>query len=449
VAVTYGVMPDSFGLPRLVEDGLTLRWATLEDADALAAFNVRLHSEDFERDPEHWVELWTRDLMSGRHPTTSAGDFTIVADRNGQIVSSAVLISQTWAYEDVEFGCGRPELVGTATEYQRRGLVRSQFEAIHAKSMARGEMVQAITGIPWYYRRFGYEMALDLGGSRRLDLDKIKPLPEAKDERYRLRRAGVEDRAVLSELYDIHTSRSLVKCVRDEALWKYELEVESSRYFNLRSLMVIEEPDGKVAGYTDLSFIPNSPFVRELGVLSGVSLRAVATSLARHVKSQLASDVDLKAKNAAALIFQLGVDHPVYDALESDLDPPRRPYAWYLRVADIAAFVQQIAPVLQTRLSGSVMAGHTGELKLNFYQSQLCLRFESGCLVGVKPYEPDGFFDGHAFFPDLTFLQLLFGYRSRQELEQARSDVFVSDVEMGILVDALFPRRPSCVSPVA
>ena len=30
----------------------------------------------------------------------------------------------------------------------------------------RGELVQGITGIPYYYRQFGYEMALDLGGGR-------------------------------------------------------------------------------------------------------------------------------------------------------------------------------------------------------------------------------------------------------------------------------------------
>ena len=35
---------------------------------------------------------------------------------------------------------GRPEAVGTRPEYRRRGLVRAQFEVIHAWSAERGEL---------------------------------------------------------------------------------------------------------------------------------------------------------------------------------------------------------------------------------------------------------------------------------------------------------------------
>ena len=76
------------------------------------------------------------------------------------------LIPQTWTYEGIEFGVGRPELVGTAPEFRNRGLVRAQFDEVHKWSAERGHMVQVITGIPYYYRLFGYEMALDLAGRR-------------------------------------------------------------------------------------------------------------------------------------------------------------------------------------------------------------------------------------------------------------------------------------------
>ena len=44
--------------------------------------------------------------------------------------------------------------------------MRKQFDVIHAVSAQRGELMQGITGIPWYYRQFGYEMALDLEGKQ-------------------------------------------------------------------------------------------------------------------------------------------------------------------------------------------------------------------------------------------------------------------------------------------
>ena len=150
-----------------LRDGLILRRATAADAEALAEFNAQVHRNPQTSDPDIYVGWWVRDLMQRPHPSFVPEDFVIVEEREtGRIVSSLNLISQTWSYEGIPFGVGRPELVGTAPEYRRRGLVRLQFEVIHAWSAARGEVVQAITGIPYFYRQFGYDMAMTLGGAR-------------------------------------------------------------------------------------------------------------------------------------------------------------------------------------------------------------------------------------------------------------------------------------------
>lgn len=106
------MMRNSFGLPQNLGDSLVLRWATPADTEALASFNVHIHSDDLD-DPEIWLARWTEDLMRGDHPTTRASDFTVVVDENagGKIVSSLNLISQSWAYDGIPFGVGRPELV--------------------------------------------------------------------------------------------------------------------------------------------------------------------------------------------------------------------------------------------------------------------------------------------------------------------------------------------------
>jgi hypothetical protein len=148
-------------------DGLMLRQATLDDTSALVDFNARLHYDGDDGKLDERIGAWTRDLMEKPHPTFQVGDFTIVEDTtSGSIVSTMNLISQTWSYAGIPIKVGRPELVGTALEYRNRGLVRAQFEVIHQWSRARGEILQGITGIPYYYRIFGYEMALSLGGGR-------------------------------------------------------------------------------------------------------------------------------------------------------------------------------------------------------------------------------------------------------------------------------------------
>ena len=142
-------------------NGLILRCATPEDAEALAVFNGKIHGEN-ELDAQR-VSAWTRDLLSRPHPTLRPSDFTIVEETStGTIVSSLNLIPQTWSYEGIEFNVGRPELVGTDPAYRHKGIVRAQFEEIHRWSAERGELVQGITGIPYYYRLFGYEMAMNL-----------------------------------------------------------------------------------------------------------------------------------------------------------------------------------------------------------------------------------------------------------------------------------------------
>ena len=136
-------------LPMDLGDNLKLRFATPDDTDTLAEFNTRLHEAES-------VGPNVRDLMSGEHPTCKASDFTVVEDtQTGKIVSSACLISQIWTYSGIPFKFGQPELVATEPEYRRRGLVRKQFEVIHALSAVRGELMQGITGIPWYYRLSG------------------------------------------------------------------------------------------------------------------------------------------------------------------------------------------------------------------------------------------------------------------------------------------------------
>ncbi len=147
--------------------GLVLRRGVPADGQQLSTFNARLHMEDDADKPDERINQWTHDLMVRPHPTTSAADFTIVEDLNTkQIVSTLVLISQTWSFAGIEFKVGRPELGGTVSAYRERGLVRAQIDAIHEWSCERGELVQAITGIPYYYRQFGYEMGMELGGGR-------------------------------------------------------------------------------------------------------------------------------------------------------------------------------------------------------------------------------------------------------------------------------------------
>ena len=171
-------------------NGLILRRGNERDADALAEFNSVIHTEDENGKPDEFIKTWVLDLATKPHPTSSVNDFTVVEEiKTGKIVSSMNLISQSWSYENISFNVGRPELVGTAPEFRGRGLIRKQFKIIHQWSSERGEILQAITGIPYYYRQFGYEMAVSLGGGRYGYKPQVKHLKEGETEPYLIRQA--------------------------------------------------------------------------------------------------------------------------------------------------------------------------------------------------------------------------------------------------------------------
>ena len=147
--------------------------------------------------------------------------------------------------------------------------------------------------------------------------------------------------------------------------------------------------------------------------------------------------------------FMLGLHHPVYEALTSSLPDERKPYAWYIRVPDLPAFIGHIRPVLEKRLAESIAVGYSGTLRLSFYRNGLQMVFEKGQLQRVESWKPKLEDQESASFPGLTFLQMMFGYRSFDELHYAFADCFWSSNEAYRLLEILFPKKLSGVFPVA
>jgi predicted N-acetyltransferase YhbS len=438
-------MSDLLNLPRDLGDGLVLRWATAEDTEALAAFNFKHHDDSPAGQPEKWLMDWTRDLLVGSHPTTGPQDVTVVVDEHdgGRIVSAVFLISQTWRYEEVAFGCGMPELIATDENYRRRGLVRLQMDVVHALSEKKGELVQVIGGIPWYYRQFGYDMAIDMGGGLRVPLAAVEPLSDDKEEPYRLREVVAADIPALKSLYEILCGYSMLSCLRDDRIWYYEIELDAGREFGMRHLEIIETAEGQIIGYIGLQTFPTPNRFQELAVNPGCSLHAVCQFLNRALKARIEKlNIENKPTN---LYYSLGKSHPAYEVLGKDSGQWRRPYAWYVRVPDLARFLLHIRPVLERRLAESVMTGYSGSLKLNFYTRQLKIDIKKGNITAVKPYKPNDFFDFDVYFPDLTFYHVLFGRRDIEELGHIFTDCYPRNDESALLLKSLFPKKSSDV----
>src|SRR5687768_9092661 len=417
------------------------------DADALAEFNARLHSDDAA--DVVCLSAWTHDLLSGDHPTFSPNDFTLIEESaSGKIISTMNTISQTWSYEGIKFGVGRPELVGTLPEFRNRGLVRIQFEEIHKWSAERGEMVQAITGIPFYYRQFGYEMALDLDGRRFGYEAQIPKLKDGETEPYPIRPAQESDLPFIEELYEQTKARSMIACERTPELFRYELTAHKNHcWLNC----IIKDVAGEPVGFFRHPAYNrhHSMFADRYELKPGISWLEITPSLVRYLWAKGQEYAKRDGHECNAFGFLLGAKHPAYEALGNRLLTIRDPYTWYIRVPDIRGFLDHVKSVLEKRLADSTAANHSAELRISLYRTGLRMVIEHGKITDIESWKRAPKDEGDAAFPALTFLQLLFGYRSLEELQYAFADCWCDSEDVRVLLNILFPKKLSNVYPIA
>jgi hypothetical protein len=334
---------------------------------------------------------------------------------------------------------------------------------LHARSAAEGHLVQAITGIPYFYRQFGYEYVLDLDGHRATDVAAVPVKKGEEPEPYALRLATLDDVPDLMALYDQRRDASLVWFEWPETYWRHLITswddpaisgrdvITTSR--SLRPYIIVDST-GKTSGF---AWIAAKRWGNWLGVYAldlfpQVNWQAVMPPLLRALREMGAEAPGVESDTApfSVIRWRLGRSHPIYAVLGEALAPHSEPvYAWYLRVPDVQAFLRHITPVLEARLAGSILTGYTGDLKIDQYRGGLRFQFDQGKLAQIESWRPPAFGDeAQAGCPQLIFLQLLFGYRSLAALRAIFPDVWANE-DAALLLDILFPAMPSVVPALA
>jgi len=436
--------------------GLLQRWSTPEDTENIAQL-CGMVFRDKEDEPLNirMMESVHRQ-MNGDFPLMGPGDYAVIEDvgkEGNPLVACTCLWRREWEYDGIAFGVGQPEYVATHPDYRNRGLIRKLFEMVHARSEAEGHLVQGITGITYFYRQFGYEYALELEGRKTTYLSLIPKTQESTPEPYSLRTATPEDIPLLMDLYNGQRSASMVWSINSERFWRYQIQEEKDPTIVGKQMCVrmIVDNAGEVQGYLMVATKRwgKSLDVYALNIAAGVSWQAVTLPLLRMLQAygmQIPSarpDVPLFHE----ISFWLGSAHPVYEVLGETLAPYYEPpYAWYVRVPDVLAFIRHIAPALEKRIANSAAAFYTGEFTLDFFRGGMHMVFDKGHITRIEPWRAPAYQNtADASCPSLVFLQLLFGYRSLDELRYAFPDVRVENSNAEVLLNALFPKKFSWV----
>lgn len=440
-------------------DGLVMRAATPDDSEALAKFHSRVFKDEESDSEAWWIAEWGKDLLTKPHPTLNTNDIIIIEDtEKSRIASSTIYLNQQWTYAGIPFNIGRPEIVGTAPEYRNRGLIREQFNLMHQWADERGHEVLVIEGIPYYYRQFGYEMALSTDGGRYSNMLAMPRWNKDEKRPYRMRDAIPEDIEFITKTLKDSTKRSLISPLfKPEELryMTFDLSKRSAVHYRTGILcksdndgILLGEPVG-IMMYGLVLAIDQAVILR-LEMSEPRYWRLALPSFLRELeeKARLAKDEHEDPEREIKKIrVDMQPDHPAFIFDDGALGPtPDTQYAWYVRVPDLPRFIKRITPAIEKRIENSIHAKFTGKLEIVFSRETLIIEFNHGLIKSVEMTKPANRTTASASFPELTFLQLLFGRRSVDQLLKSFPDCSVKSKAEHHLLQTMFPKQTSDLS---
>jgi GNAT superfamily N-acetyltransferase len=451
-----GVPPDD---PKPLSDGLMLRQVERGDRAALVELFGLVHAGP-DGSPNAAVRIWVGDLFDRGHPTIRADLMLVVEDPStGDIVSSFMMIPQTWNCAEVPLETGLLELAATHPRYRGRGLLKHLIRELCARGQAHGHVLQGMTDVLYFGDDAGFEMAVEQRagcGGRFADL----PAVVSRQDAIALAPAQADDIEALARIDAVARRRALLSCVRDAAQWDHELHGRSAGSMVHDDIFIIRSSDRPigylVVGYGGIpsfpipSWLPGLPCPEPMVSVSRLELvsDAVWFDVTPAVLQRLSQWYAGTDGAPDGYLLWLGQQHPAYEVLADAVTRRSPPMGWFLRVPDMIALLRRLTPVFEQRLIGSAAQAFSGDVRLHFYRYGIRLRFVNGLLCEVESWPDYSRRGSDVSLPERMFLQLLFGNAAWPELARAFPDSRLQTRTGTVLVPILFPARRSCIWPV-
>jgi len=361
------------------------------------------------------------------HPKMLLKDFFAIKHQD-QIVAGLNAIPSEWSVGGIPIKVAELGCVATLPEYRHQGLQRRLMEEYHKQISDQGYDLSAIEGIPFYYRQFGYEYALPLQEETRLKLDQIPDF----EIKHKIRPFTKADVPRATQLLSQAQLKFHVHTIREEGIWKMQQETGMIAEYKFEGYAV--EESGEMIAYFIVSVNPQGKelLLREITGIDADTAR----SILRFLKDKGKRD------GLETLLATISYYEPFAAQMAAIGGTQNPPYAWQIRAMDYAKLLWKLEPLLDKRLAESMFRHLTEKLNFNFYSHIVQIAVENGFVADVKRVETDE--DRSIRFNPLVFIQLLLGYRNREELQAIYPDFLVRTTRRH-LIDVLFPKLPSYI----
>ncbi|MET0460068.1 MAG: GNAT family N-acetyltransferase [Ilumatobacteraceae bacterium] len=378
-----------------------IRRGTDADGDGIVELNARWNGADAGAEVAGTLAA----------PEIGPAAYAVAVD-GSRVVSAVGLLSVRLELAGRSVPVGQPEFVATDPDYRGRGLVRRLFRVVEQWSDERGDLVQVVAGIPFFYRQLGYQYAIR--GARRCILPTDAAVPVA--EGWTVRPATAADLAEVRAVQAATQRASALQLRFTDEIWPILLGLPHAP-------VVVAERDGRIGGTARVALRDGR--VRLLA--AAATDAGAARALVHHGRLvHPGAGTVVPDRNGSAL-----------SELLATVGYPTRERPWlYVRVADPVALLDHLRPVLTERLAGSAFAD-TRSMELSLYRSRIGLDVVDGSCTSV--WGDDGVQaerDDVAALPPDLFAELVFGPHGAAGLEEH------ADVDYGPhrrLMHVLFP----------
>jgi predicted acetyltransferase len=310
--------------------------------------------------------------------------------------------------------------------------MRRLVEEYHKQIDTQGFDLSVIEGIPYFYRQFGYEYALTLDEETTIPMEKLPDF----NSNLEIRPFTIQDIPRAMELLAQSQSKFCVHSVRDEQIWKMQQETGLAGEYSFDGYAVEEE--GKMRAHFRISRKPEEKklILREATDTDYPTTMAILSFLKDTGKEY----------GLETLIARTSYCDPITKILATSGAEQRiPPYAWQIRVTDYVGLLQKMKPLFESRLAASEYRGLTEKLNLNFRRFRVQMEIENGFVTDMQPLRTDE--QCIIGLNPPASIRLIFGYKSREELEACFPD-FCVRLRYKRLIDVLFPKLPSHIHVV-
>lgn len=382
-------------------DGLTLRTADDADIDQIGAL---LADRGDAADAED-LRLVVSDADEGL-------DAVMVVADGDRVVSTATLLRESVTIAGVSVPSGQVELVATDLGYEGRGLVRALMNEAHRRSADRGDLLQVMIGIPFFYRQFGYSYALTI------------PLPwdvltvPAADPDITIRSATSDDIPAMVELQTAAQSAADVRMPHSAGCWRWLVQRSGST-------QLVAEHNGEVIA-TARRTPPEEGLV--LGEVAG---------RADGIRS-LVADAGRRGEVAVLERPVAGVEELLTEIAEAPEAPDRDREWFYGRIPALSPLLEHLRPVLLERFRSAGFGGRHDVL-LSSWRSHVRFSIDEDSMSDVVdggPEQAPVSKGGSGVAPD-ALAPMVLGPFGAAGLEARHGDVLLG--RQRDLMEALFP----------